>query len=63
MDYGEFCAEKSCEYYIEWEFNNDTYEQPYRCESCKLVGQSHHVTEYPKNCPYIDEIKVLEGKE
>ena len=31
MDYGEFCAEKSCEYYIEWEFNNDTFEQPYRC--------------------------------
>lgn len=58
--YNEFCATKGCEHYIEWEFSNYPDEQPYPCTSCKLVGQSYNITEYPENCPFLDEIKNID---
>jgi hypothetical protein len=41
--FNEFCAKKECPEYISWSFGNGT------CESCKLIGQSYNITEYPKN--------------
>jgi len=63
IDYGQFCKDKNCEHFIEWDYVFDDDCQPYPCESCKLIGQSHTVDEYPDNCPYIDEISKLAGIE
>jgi len=30
--------------------------QDAKAVSCLLIGPSMHITEYPDNCPYIDEI-------
>jgi len=60
MVYDDFCKSKECEYYIEWECEHHTEEQPYPCVSCKLVGQSLNIEEYPKDCPFIGEIALLE---
>ena len=54
-NYSEFCKSKECEFYIEWEF--DTGYGPYPCKSCKKIGQSYEVEEYPEDCPYLEEIK------
>lgn len=55
MNYNEQCRQKQCEHYIEWEFyDDDFYEQPYNCTSCKLQGQSYDITEIAKDCPYKD---------
>ena len=52
MNYNEFCKSKSCPEYIEW-----------NCEgsytSCKLVGQSYNIGEYPENCLFKEEIEKL----
>ena len=52
-NYNEFCKSKDCEYYIEWSFEFGD------CVSCKLVGQSYDIEEYPENCPHIDDIKQI----
>ena len=58
MNYDDFCKSRECEFYIEWECAHHTQEQPYPCVSCELVGQSHNIEEYPKDCPFIDEIEL-----
>jgi len=57
--FNEFCKAMNCPEYIEWEFdvNGDS---PYICSSCQIVGQSYDVEEYPKNCLFINEIKLFE---
>ena len=52
-DYGSFCKSKKCPEFIEW---NTGYGN---CESCKLVGQSYTVSEYPENCLYLQEIRKI----
>ena len=52
MIYDEFCIEKECEHYITWKSDGG-----HPCMSCTLIGQSYNITEYPDNCPFIDEIK------
>jgi hypothetical protein len=56
-NYGEFCRIKNCEHFIEWEFAVNEETQPYQCESCKLIGQSYSVNEYPENCQFKSEIE------
>ncbi len=53
--YNKFCSAKECKHYIEWVFSANNGE--YLCVSCMLVGQSHNITEYPKECPFINDIK------
>jgi hypothetical protein len=57
MNFNEFCLSKRCPEYIEWEYDNGAAEKPIYCTSCKLVGQSHDINEYPENCLYLEEIK------
>ena len=57
MIYNEFCESKNCKGYIEWEYQFESDMQPYPCVSCKLIGQSHDIIEYPKDCPFLNEIK------
>ena len=47
--YNDFCANKKCGEYIAWNYDGGGYECPIDCESCKLIGQSHDITEYPKD--------------
>jgi len=56
--FNDFCANKKCEEYIAW--NYDVEGCPVDCESCKLVGQSHDITEYPKNCLFLNDIQKFE---
>ena len=51
-NYNDFCRGKQCTHYIHWEYMGNI------CESCKLVGQSYNIEEYPKQCPFLDEIKL-----
>lgn len=57
---GKFCRESKCPAYIEWSYNpadpSDNYGIVY-CESCKLVGQSYSIEEYPDDCIHLDAIK------
>jgi hypothetical protein len=52
-NYNKFCEEKKCPEYIKWSAEGAT------CESCKLVGESYNIYEYPKTCLFIDEIKKI----
>jgi len=53
--YNEFCESKNCPEYIEWSFGHG------RCVSCKKMGQSYDILEYPEDCNFIDEIKTCVG--
>lgn len=52
-DFGEFCRNKNCPEYIEWDFGYEI------CQSCNLVGQSYYVNEYPKNCLHLNDITLF----
>ena len=56
-DYGEFCKGKNCEHFIAWDYEFESGSQPYPCESCKLIGQSYSVAEYPEKCSFKSEIE------
>ena len=58
MIYNQFCKDKGCEHFIEWDFQFEYDAQPYPCTSCQLVGQSYDIDQYPDNCPFLDEIKA-----
>ena len=49
------CSEMNCDSYIEWSFSD--YEYEYKCWSCKRQGQSYHITEIAKDCPYRDIVQ------
>ena len=51
----KICNEMNCDAYIEWSFSDDEYEYP--CWSCKRQGQSYHITEIAKDCPYRDIVQ------
>jgi hypothetical protein len=55
LNFNDFCKSKNCSEYIEWSFDMGA-----NCTSCKLVGQSYNIDEYPKNCLFLDEIKKHE---
>lgn len=57
MIINDICAEQDCKHYIEWEFSNNEYEQPYICTSCKLQGQSYDITEIAEACPFRDIVE------
>lgn len=59
-NYTAFCKSKNCEHFIEWEFDTGYGHHP--CNSCKKIGQSYEVEEYPEDCPFIDEISILGDK-
>lgn len=48
------CEITGCKHYRVWDFGHKP------CFSCELIGQSYYVTEYPDNCPFIDEMKKEE---
>jgi len=54
--YNEFCGSKNCPEYIEWDYENTP------CTSCKLIGQSHDITEYPEDCLFKEEIEEYANK-
>jgi hypothetical protein len=54
-NFNEFCSKKQCPEYIKWSFDMGA-----NCESCKLIGQSYNIDEYPKNCLFLEEIKEHE---
>lgn len=58
MIYDDWCYKQRCEHYIDWQFSDDGYDQPYDCTSCKLQGQSYNITEIAKDCPYKDRAIV-----
>ncbi len=49
--YEHICSGTGCKHYIVWDFGYTN------CYSCKLIGQSYHVTTYPDNCQFIEEMK------
>lgn len=54
--FNEFCKGKKCPEFTEWDFGNGI------CASCKKVGQSYNIDEYPDDCNFIGEIKKYEAK-
>lgn len=53
-NFNAFCSKKDCPEYIRWSFGLG------ECDSCKKVGQSYNIYEYPDDCLFIDEIKAYE---
>jgi len=56
--FNEFCRKKQCPEYIEW-----TFDMGRPCESCKLVGQSYDITEYPNDCLFLNDIKKFDSEQ
>lgn len=56
-NYNDFCKEKDCPEYIEWDYVFESGCQP--CTSCQKVGQSYDIEEYPNDCPYLIEIQMI----
>lgn len=62
----DFCKDKNCEYYIEWDYEevlhngNREHRSTIECVSCTLVGQSYNIDKYPDECPFLEEIKQYE---
>ena len=52
----EICARQKCEYYVEWDFEDESNQCTYACTSCTLQGQSSHIEKIADNCPYEDII-------
>ena len=50
-NYNEFCKSMNCPEYVEWSFGHGG------CVSCRKIGQTYNITEYPKDCNFIDKIK------
>ncbi len=48
-NFNKFCADKKCPEYVEWDCQGS-------CTSCKLVGQSYNIDQYPPDCIFIEEI-------
>jgi len=61
--FNDFCANKECKEYIAWGFDGGGCEYPTDCESCKLMGQSYDITEYPKNCLFLKDIQSYEREQ
>jgi len=63
IHFDQFCREKQCKEYIEWDFEVDMDDHDIHhtsrmiCVSCQQVGQSYNIEVYPDNCPYLEEIK------
>ena len=53
-NFESFCRDKKCPEYIEWDCGYGL------CISCKKVGQSEAINEYPEDCNFIDEIVSYE---
>lgn len=51
VNYAPFCEEKKCPEFIRWQIEGTT------CESCKKVGQSYDLNEYPPDCLHIEDIE------
>ncbi len=54
-EFSNFCRSKNCPEYIEWDCGEGM------CQSCKLVGQSYYVNEYPKDCLHLKDITLYES--
>mgnify|MGYP003496669402 FL=1 len=54
ISFEDFCKEKQCTEYIEWDCGYGN------CISCKKVGQSENISEYPKDCNFLKEIIEFE---
>ena len=52
--FNEFCRNQKCPEYIKWDCGMGFL------ESCKLIGQSYNIYEYPQDCLFINEIKEYE---
>ena len=62
-NFDEFCELKGCKHMCS-EYRTAGYGmQDAKAVSCMLIGPSMHITEYPDNCPYIDEIVEYEGRQ
>ena len=55
-NFNEFCKNKNCEEYITWSFGFG------KCTSCKRVGQSYNIEDYPIDCLFLDDIKLYNIK-
>jgi len=55
VDYAPFCKSKNCPEYIEWSIEGGNL------QSCRIVGQSYQVLEFPSNCLHINEIKTFKN--
>ena len=57
VNFAPFCEEKKCPEFIRWNTGWGT------CESCKLVGQSYELNEYPSECLFHEEIQDYESEQ
>jgi hypothetical protein len=55
-NYNEFCSSMECIEYIEWDFGHGL------CISCKKMGESYDITDYPEDCNFIDKIRDWEER-
>ena len=59
-NFDDFCKNKDCPEHMEWELKTSDDEQPYPCVSCMKMGQSYNIIKYPKDCLFLEEIKLHE---
>ena len=52
-NYNVFCKNSGCDEYIEWHNNRKLQ------VCCKKIGLTKNITEYSKNCNFLDSIQRL----
>ena len=48
--YEHICEGTGCKFYTVWSFGYSD------CYSCTKIGESYNVTQYPPDCPFLDEM-------
>jgi hypothetical protein len=56
INFAPFCEEKKCPHFIRWSCEGT-------CESCKLIGQSYNLDEYPFDCIHLEDIQDYESEQ
>ncbi len=56
LSYEHICSGTGCEFYVVWDFGEGD------CFSCRKIGQSYCVTEYPQDCSFKSEMQRYESE-
>jgi len=56
LTYEHICSATGCKFHVVWDFGHGD------CYSCRKIGESYHVTEYPQDCPFRSEMQRCESE-
>ncbi len=55
LTYEHICSATGCKFHVVWDFGHGD------CYSCRKIGESYNVTEYPQDCQFKSEMQRYES--